>query len=80
MKEILEKNVLTLNLRRNLYNKLLSKNINTIFEICSYSRMELAELKFDNEEINEIIIKLQLIGLDLKANHAKRNVLLDCLK
>ncbi len=79
MKEILEKNVLTLNLRRNLYNKLLSKNINTIFEICNYSRMELAELNFDNEEINEIIIKLQLIGLDLKSNHAKRNALLDGL-
>ena len=80
MKEILEKSVLALNIKSNLYNKLLSNNIKTIYDLCNYSRMELAELNFENDDINELIIKLQLSGLDLKSNHAKRNALLDGLK
>mgnify|MGYP004475069813 CR=1 FL=1 len=39
--------------------------------------MELVKIVFLNDEINKIILKLQLNGLDLKHNHAKRNTLLD---
>lgn len=51
--------------------------INNIFKLCNYSRMELVKIVFLNDEINKIILKLQLNGLDLKHNHAKRNTLLD---
>lgn len=79
MEEKLKDNVYILKLSKDLYNKLLSYNINTIYELCNYSRMELTELKFENYEINDLIVKLQLIGLDLKSNHAKRNTLLDSI-
>lgn len=79
MEEKLKDNVYILKLSKDLYNKLLSHNINTIYELCNYSRMELTELKFENYEINDLIVKLQLIGLDLKSNHAKRNTLLDSI-
>jgi len=77
MNEILEKNISTLNLGKNIFNKLLSNKITNILKLCNYSRMELADLGFSNDDINEIIIKLQLNGLDLKPNHAKKNTLLD---
>lgn len=77
MNEILEKNISTLNLEKNIIYKLLSNEITNIFKLCNYSRMELTDLGLSNEDINEIIIKLQLKGLDLKSNHAKRNTLLD---
>lgn len=73
----LEKNISTLNLRKNIFDKLLENKIISIAELCNYSRMELADLGFSNDDINEIIIKLQLNGLDLKPNHAKRNTLLE---
>lgn len=77
MNEILEKNISTLNLGKNIFNKLLSNEITNILELCNYSRMELADIGLSNEDINQIIVKLQLMGLDLKPNHAKRNTLLD---
>jgi len=77
MNEILEKNISILNLGKNIFNKLLSNKITNILKLCNYSRMELADLEFSNDDINEIIIKLQLNGLDLKPNHAKKNTLLD---
>lgn len=79
MKEILEKSITTLNLDKNIVENLLSNNISTIFSLCNYSRIELVQLGFTNEQINEVIIKLQLIGLDLKQNHAKKNTLIENL-
>lgn len=77
MKKILNEDVTTLNLHRNINTKLKNNNINTVVELCNYSRMELAEIQVSNSEINDIAIGLQLIGLDLKRNHAKRNKSLD---
>jgi len=76
MDKNLEKNISNLRLGKNITNKLLSNNIKTILDLCNYSRMELSELEFLNEQINEIIIALQLLGLDLKRNHAKKNTIL----
>lgn len=76
MDKNLEKNISNLRLGKNITNKLLSNNIKTILDLCNYSRMELSELEFSNEQINEIIIALQLLGLDLKRNHAKKNTIL----
>ena len=76
MNEILGKNISALNLRKNISNKLLLNKITYILKLCNYSRMELSNLGFSNDDINEIIIKLQLNGLDLKPNHAKKNTLI----
>ena len=76
MGKILEKNVSTLKLSSNITEKLMDNNIDTILNLCNHTRIELADLQFANDEINEIIINLQLIGLDLKKNHAKKNTLL----
>jgi len=79
MKEVLTKNVSTLKLEKKIINKLLDNSINTILDLCNHTRMTLADLGFTNEQINTIIISLQLQGLDLKKNHAKRNTLVDSL-
>ena len=73
MREILNKNISILKFD-NVINNLLNNNeINTIYKLCNYSRMELSEIGFSNIQINKIIINLQLKGLDLKANHAIKN-------
>lgn len=77
MKKILEENISILSLDKNILKKLNDNNIDTIIKLCSYSRMNLSELDFSSDQINKIIISLQLIGLDLKRNHAKRNTVLD---
>lgn len=77
MKEILKNNISVLRLDKNITNTLLSNNIDTILKLCNYTRMELSKLNFTHEQINDIIIELQLMGLDLKKNHAKRNTVLD---
>ena len=76
MRKMLERNVSTLKLNNNIIEKLLDNNIDTILNLCNHTRIELSDLEFANDEINEIIINLQLIGLDLKKNHAKKNSLL----
>lgn len=73
MKKILSKNISILKLENDIMNRLLSNHIDTILKLCNYTRMKLTELGFQNEEIKDIIIELQLLGLDLKKNHAKRN-------
>lgn len=77
MEENLEKNICVLRLGKIITNKLLTNDIKSVLNLCNYSRMELAELNFTNEEINEMVIALQLLGLDLKRNHAKRNTILN---
>lgn len=79
MKEILEKNIAILKLENKITNKLLENKIDTIFKLCNYTRVNLVNLKFRSTQINDIIIRLQLLGLDLKKNHAKRNTTLDGL-
>lgn len=76
MEKFLEKNISNLRLGNQITNKLLNDNIKTILDLCNYSRIELSELNFSNEQINKIMIALQLLGLDLKRNHAKRNTIL----
>lgn len=77
MREILKKEVEALNLNNGIKQKLINREIASVFELCNYSRMELSDLDFNNEEIKDIIISLELQGLDLKRNHAKRNKLID---
>lgn len=75
--EELYKSIETMKFDKNIKNILLNNNINTIQDLCNYSRMELSNINLNNMQINKISIELQLKGLDLKANHAKRNAILD---
>lgn len=42
-----------------------SKNINTINDLWCLKRKDLKEMNFSSEQINHIIIKMQLNGIDL---------------
>ncbi len=77
MNELLKKEIKSLKMPKKIINKLEKNNINTVLELCGNSRMDLAEKEFLKEEINEIIITLQLLGLDLKKNHAKKNPIIE---
>ncbi len=54
-----------LNLPLELNKKLKENNINTINDIWILKRKELKEKQFNDSEIKQIIIALQLQGLDL---------------
>lgn len=54
-----------LELDKKLLDKLKQKNIFIIKEVWRLTRKELKEKSFNDNEINEIIIRLQLRGLDL---------------
>lgn len=73
MKEILEKQISSLKLNQKIKNILSQNSINTIYKLCNNSRLELSSIGLTNEQINQIIIILELQGLDLKRNHAKKN-------
>lgn len=73
MREILNKNISILKFDNVISNLLNNNEINTIYKLCNYSRMELSQIGFTNSQINKIIINLQLKGLDLKTNHAIKN-------
>ncbi|NLC87672.1 MAG: hypothetical protein GX682_02710 [Clostridiaceae bacterium] len=77
MEEILRKDVNTLKLNKKTLEAFKVNNINTIYDICQNSRMQLTSMGIKNNQINEILVLLQLQGLDLKINHAKKNNSLD---
>lgn len=54
-----------LNISKELILKLKEKEINSIEELWVLKRTDLKNMKLNNNEINDIIISLQLIGLDL---------------
>ena len=76
MKEILGKDVKEIIRDRKLLSTLDELGIVNIGELCSYSRMELNEKGLTNSSVNDIRIALQLNGIDLKPNHARRNSLI----
>ncbi len=73
IKDILKKEINILKIDKGIIKTLIDNNISTIYELCNYSRMELAGIGLNNNQINKIIVSVQLQGLDLKPNHAKKN-------
>lgn len=65
---ILEKDIEFLEFDNKITNKLKEHNINIIRDLWVMKRNELKYLGFSDYEINQIIIKLQLHGID----HNKR--------
>lgn len=68
-REVLKKNIKILNLDDSIIKKLKENNINIIEELWVVNRHKLKDMNFKDNEINQIIIKLQLIGIDL--NHKR---------
>lgn len=77
MRKILENDISTLNLGKGLVTKLKENDINSIYDLCTFSRMELSNIGLENPQITNITVELQLLGIDLKKNHAKRNTSID---
>lgn len=73
MNNELEKEVSTLKINKKIVAELKEKEIKTIYDLCMLSRVDLKNLGIDNYAINEIIVALQLLGLDLKRNQSKKN-------
>ncbi len=67
-KEILQKDVKLLELNNSICTKLKSNKIETIGQLCNNTRKELRNLNFVQNDIQIIIAKLQLKGLDIKGN------------
>lgn len=65
------KNISELSLKKEIIDKLNEKEVFLIKDLCSLRRRVLKEYGFSNDEINDIIITLQLVGLDL---NKKKNV------
>ena len=76
MKEILCKNVSELFRDKKIISTLDEIGISNIGELCNFSRMELNEKGLTNSAVNDIRIQLQLNGIDLKPNHARKNTLI----
>ena len=62
---MLDKDIKVLNLNQKLEIKLKNNNIVTIIDLWKLKRKDLKMLGFSDYEIKEIIIKLELNGLDL---------------
>lgn len=75
MKEILKKDVKDIIRNQTVLCALKDIGVQKVSDLCAYSRMELTEKGFENSSLKEIRIALQLNGMDLKPNHAKRNSL-----
>lgn len=62
-----EKNseLLSLKLDKDVVKKLNDLNINKVVNLCNLSRKKLKEKGLSFDEINHVIIRLQLNGLDL---------------
>lgn len=80
MGKILEDNVSELKIKKDVKEILVNNNINTIYDVCTYSRLELSEIGLNNTQVNDIIVSLQLLGLDLKRNRSKKNSLVEKYK
>lgn len=68
-REDLNKNISELKLNKVITDKLMNNFIFTLEQLWNIKRSELKKLDFKDNEINQIIIRLQLKGIDL--NHRK---------
>lgn len=72
MEELLNRQIRFLGLPIQLENKLLDNNINIIYDLWVSKRSNLKKI-LNDREISDIIIKLQLHGLDLNKKVYKIN-------
>lgn len=63
--KVLEKNILELELSTKVNKVLVDNEIIKIRDLWQMKRKDLKDLKISDSDINQITIKLQLVGLDL---------------
>lgn len=61
----LNQSIKELDLESNILDKLLNHNINTVKDLWKLKRSQLKDFDLNNDEVNQIIIKMQLYGIDL---------------
>ena len=61
----LNQSIKELDLESNILDKLSDHNINTVKDLWKLKRSQLKDFDLNNEEVNQIIIKMQLYGIDL---------------
>lgn len=66
--ELINYGVEELKLNNTICKKLKFNQIDTIGKLCEHTRKELKKLDLVQSEIQTIVIKLQLQGLDIKGN------------
>lgn len=64
-KDILNKKVEVTNLNNKIIKILKDNNINTVYDLWNLARKDLKKMGLNDADINTVIIKLQLMGLDL---------------
>ena len=64
-KKVLEKDICELQLTSKVFDVLKENSINTVEDLWILKRQDLKNLKLSDSDINQITIKLQLVGLDL---------------
>lgn len=67
--KLLNENIDRLNISCNSIEILKSNKILTLQDICRKNKTHLKEIGLENDEISNIEIELQLLGLDLKNNY-----------
>lgn len=67
-KELLKNDIKTLELNTEICEQLRSNEIETVGQLCNNTRKELRSLNFVQNDIQVIVAKLQLQGLDIKGN------------
>lgn len=67
--EDLKRSISDLNLDKIIIDKLINNSILTLEQLWNIKKDELKRLNFKDNEINQIVIRLQLKGIDL--NHRK---------
>ena len=77
MGKILESNITELKLKKDINKILQENNIETVYYVCTHSRLELVNLGLSGSQVNDVIVSLQLLGLDLKRNRSKKNTLIE---
>ncbi|HHX16929.1 MAG TPA: hypothetical protein GX725_03380 [Mollicutes bacterium] len=70
---IINKNVSELELDADILEKLHSKKVYIIKDLWKLTRMDLKEFDLSDVQINQIIIKLQLCGIDLNKRVYNKN-------
>ena len=69
MKDILKKDINYTNIDKNIILKLKQIDITYVYELCMQNRKSLKNAGFSSKEISDIIVKLQLQGLDLNKKY-----------
>ncbi len=63
--DFLNSSIDTLKLNNEVSTKLINNDILTVFNLWSLNRKQLKKMRLADNEINQIIIKMQLHGIDL---------------